>query len=108
MSTEQIAKHLGITHKEASYTAKRLADNGLLKMKREGVANMYSSANAWTGPARPPAAPSATPAPSAPILRGQPTNGTQAAKEIELVVSGVVIVIGKNDKTGRIRITIEG
>lgn len=109
VSKDQIAENLGITPKEAFYTAKRLADNGLIRMKREGVANLYSTSNGHPAPAQPPKAPtSAAPTQSSPILAGQPKNGAQAAKEIELVVSGVVIVIGKNDKTGRIRITIEG
>lgn len=53
------------------------------------------------------------PKPEAPVVKRQPeaktpvTTAVPASKDVELIVAGVLVVIGKNPITGRLRIQIE-
>lgn len=40
-------------------------------------------------------------------LEVRPSKKVGAAKEVELVIGGMLVVVGRNEKTGRVRVTLE-
>lgn len=101
---ESLLSELGYSKSDLTYFLKSMSDNKQLDLRKKGAHNIYS----YPG--------------SVPKHNG---NGKQAeeklkevvtsrkvkhevAKDIELVVNGTEILIGKNPLTGRLRIIIEG
>lgn len=91
-STEEVAKHLNVTNRTAGQILLHMAKTGLISPMETAAGNK----KLWSWPE----GQTATEAPKAQRVSKPP-------KEVELVYGGVLVIIGKNEKTGRLRITLE-
>jgi DNA-binding IscR family transcriptional regulator len=107
-TSHTMAEQLGISNGDASYTASRLAAKGLINVRPEGrgkpghyylhpktadvteVEVIDPESRTIEGP-----------------LKAKRGYNRAAPKEVELVMAGVQIVVGRNPVTGRLRITLE-
>lgn len=90
MTAADMAEGLGWELKTARYIAQNLKANGLIAGRRDGMRNLYSAADG-----------------AASTVRIEKTKKAKQAQDVELVMAGILIVIGRNVKTGRLRITLE-
>lgn len=97
ISSKDLAEALDINVHDLRYAITALVDAGEIEMHKHGVANHYGK------PGRDLFSDQEAPATPKP----QKTKAAKASDEVELVMSGVSIVIGRNPSTGRLRITIE-
>jgi DNA-binding transcriptional ArsR family regulator len=90
-SVAEIAGAINLRPNVVGLTLKSLADSGLVSPpRRESGQNYYQNGEAPT-PKR------------AYTKKSKPS----AAKDVELVVGGTLIIVGRNAETGRLRITLE-
>lgn len=97
--TEKVASHFGISNRTAGQILLHMAKSGLIApMEKQGTKKLWS----W------PEGKEAVPAGEPVVLKSQKSGKpAHAPKEVELVVGGILVIIGKNEKTGRLRITLE-
>lgn len=96
-SVAEIAAATGMRPNVAGKTLSVMADNGLVPAaRREGGINYYRDGGdvAPNGVKRT-------------YTKRQAKPAAVAAKDVELVVGGTMIIIGRNADTGRLRITLE-
>ena len=92
-----IAKALGLRANVAGKVLKDMADNGLVPQPRRDGGYNYYHAGEDVSPVKRTYTKRAKTAPSS----------ASSAKDVELVVGGTLIIVGRNAETGRIRITLE-
>lgn len=91
-SVSDIAEALSLRANVAGKVLKDMADNGLIPQpRREGGYNYYRDGGDVAPTKRP--------------YTRKPK--TVSAKDVELVVGGTLIIIGRNADTGRLRITLD-
>lgn len=98
-----IAEALGWTMRQVGYRAFRMAEAGLIHSRREGNANYYS-----TGHSEPVLIRTRGSAGRAVANKNKklaPVIGTTG--EVELVIEGFTVVMGRNPQSGRFRIILE-
>jgi hypothetical protein len=99
-SLKQIIDALGWPESGTAYTARIAHESGLIRMRKVNGKNMYFMGNGEE---------------SEPEAEGQdevsttPKRKTRivAAREVELVVAGVLVILGRNPASGRLRIVLE-
>lgn len=100
-STDEVAHNLGLSARTAGQLLGGMARGGLIAGPHPKGGKKW-----WAWPIdRVPETP-APAKPSKPAPQGKPPQG-KPPKEIELQLNGTLIVVGRNERTGRIRITIE-
>jgi hypothetical protein len=95
-STSELCEQLGWTHKATNYRAGRMAAQGLIQQHRKGTMNFYGLKTTLERDDDP-AAPAAKPA----------RQSKAAVQDVELVMSGFLIVLGRNPASGRLRIVLQ-
>lgn len=85
----ELSEALSMTRGTAGQHLAHMAKSGLINLRKEGTSKLYSN-----GEIKEPAAKSK----AVKVPKG---------RDVELVVSGTLIVIGRNPSTGRLRITLE-
>lgn len=102
-STEEVAKVVGVSNRTAGQVLLHMSKAGLIApMERKGTTKLWS----WPEGATPLSVDQIV-AVAATAKVQKADKPVAKAKEIELVFSGLLVVIGKNEKTGRLRITLE-
>lgn len=106
LTTEEVAKAIGLPPRTTGqllggmHRGNLIADNGKKGKYRRWawpLSRIPTTADETAGPAAMPAAP-----------RPRSATPTTAAKEIELEIDGITIVVGRNPATGRFRVVLEG
>lgn len=93
-SVAEIATALDLKATTTGLALKAMAENGLVpEARREGGLNYYRDGGDI--------------APKRTYTKRAAKTVAPAAKDVELVVGGTMIIIGRNSDTGRIRITLE-
>ena len=96
MTIQEVMEATGWGNSGAQYTATKLFESGLAKMKKEGGKNFY-----FIGNGDEPVADESEVGAKARKPR------ITSAKEVELVVAGVLVILGRNPASGRLRIVLE-
>lgn len=105
----ELVQHFGWGSSGVAYTATKMVESGLIGVRKEGLKNVYF-ANGSVGEVAvvngntdlfDPEAPQ--PVPLQPLRRQRASKST----DVELVVGGMQVVLGRNPNTGRLRITLE-
>lgn len=106
--TQAVAAHLEISPHSAGQMLGAMARDGLIPLPGKGKGE-HGSKKTWRWQADMPA-PAPTPAPAAasvaPIVRPSHTGRASVADEVELVLGGTTLIVGRNEITGRIRIIV--
>lgn len=90
-----IAEATGVDRKDTTYVVNRLSKSGLVESKKvKGVWLFSTESSPDFGVVEV----------NEPQLKK--SKHVKAAKDLELVIGGVMIVVGRNEQTGRLRITI--
>lgn len=98
--TAEVAKAVNVSNRSAGQMLRAMAQAKLIAPMETapGGRKLWS----WGEGVAP------APAPEDGRKRGMPVQqAPHPPKEVELVVHGVLVIIGKNEKTGRLRITLE-
>ena len=94
-SIADITKATGIPDHAVAYLTKRMAESKQIVERRIGIANFYSLPGEEDLQSE------------LPLREVQTQTRVKTAKDVELVLAGMLVVIGRNPKTNRIRITLE-
>ena len=97
LTTEEIATAISITVKQSYNLLYRMAESGLIRRAKRGSANVFFSKDSPDPPAN---------VVSAPTIKPEKRR-VDPPKEIELVIGGMLILIGRNPVSRKLRITIE-
>ena len=101
MSIVDIMAATGWGESGAAYTASKLSESGLVNVRREGNKNFYFMGNGQDAEPEPVSKGEVMIAPKERKTR------IVAAREVELVVAGVLVILGRNPASGRLRIVLE-
>ena len=96
-SLVNIAEALGDSAKYVDYAVQRLVESDLVNMDKVGNVKWFYAKDR-NAPKEPKAS---TPPKSTKVTKNKVTE-----KDVELVIGGVLIVVGRNEGTGRLRIVI--
>lgn len=97
--TSEVAAHLGVSPYVAGQLLRGMANGKLIT--QSGV----PSNKKWSWPIGNDTPPADDTPPPAKLRTAPPPT---PAKEIELEAFGITIIVGRNERTGRLRITLEG
>jgi hypothetical protein len=93
---KEIAAALSWPESGTAYTARVAAESGLVKMRKDNGVNLYYMGNGED------------PEPEGgEISVVKRKTRITSAKEVELVVAGVLVILGRNPTSGRLRIVLE-
>ena len=108
-SIKQIAEAMGWAESATAYTARIAAESGLIKSRKQEFSNklLYSIGNGEGN-----GADEASEVSGGELSVIQPKGAAKkgrivAAREVELVVAGVLVILGRNPVSGRLRILLE-
>lgn len=101
MSIKEVVEATGWGESGAAYTAARLVESGLIQSRREGLKNVYFMGNGGD------VVPDAVPDAEGEVSVVKRKTRVTSAKEVELVVAGVLVILGRNPASGRLRIVLE-
>lgn len=97
MSIKEVVEATGWGESGAAYTAARLVESGLIQSRREGLKNVYFMGNGGD----------VVPDAEGEVSVVKRKTRVTSAKEVELVVAGVLVILGRNPASGRLRIVLE-
>lgn len=101
MTIKDIAAATGWGESGCAYTATKAAESGLIKTRKDNGKNIYYMGNGDE------------PEPATEDMGDVRAWGAKrktritSAKEVELVVAGVLVILGRNPTSGRLRIVLE-
>jgi hypothetical protein len=99
LDIKEIVAATGWGESGAAYTATKLVQSGMIESRREGLKNVYFMGNGNGGDVVPEA--------EGEVSVVKRRSRITAAREVELVVAGVLVILGRNPASGRLRIVLE-
>lgn len=99
-TSHEIADNTDMNVADFRWAVKALVEGGLVETRKEGTANVYFRPGGGLFPTKQAEEPQ-------PRKIHKASHKVHSTNEVELVMNGVLIVVGRNPVSGRLRITIE-
>lgn len=99
LSIKEIMEATGWPESGTAYTATKAASAGLIQVRKDGLKNLYYMGNGEE--------PQTEDGQDGEVSVVKRRSRVTTAKEVELVVAGVLVILGRNPASGRLRIVLE-
>ena len=107
-TVRDVATGVGVTPKMASNLLYRMEQSGMVLMRKSGMLNVYALKGAdGSEPGEPQQTNPAEPKSKRAYSKKVSANVADNVRNIELVIGKMLVLIGRNPESGRLRITLE-